>query len=149
MLNTACSPKYNKAGASALTDCNFGMSDYRYNWLGFEGNDMDAVIDLLEKIKIKSISIDFLEAPLSWIFLPVNVAFFVSCDGVEWEKIGESEQKGSNIIGKSEIRKFQIQFRKKEVRYVKVLATSLKSCPAWHRGFGNPCWIFADEVVVK
>ncbi len=149
VLNSACSPKYNKFGASALTDCNFGRSDYRHNWLGFEGNDMDAVIDLQEKVKVKSISVDFLEAPLSWIFLPVKVEFFVSCDGVEWNKVGESEQQGSNIIGKSEIRKFQIQFPKKEIRYVKVIATSLKRCPEWHRGFGNPCWIFADEIVVE
>jgi hypothetical protein len=39
--------------------------------------------------------------------------------------------------------------QEKEVRYIKVMATSPKVLPEWHEYKGAPCWIFADELVVE
>jgi hexosaminidase len=32
---------------------------------------------------------------------------------------------------------------------LRITARSLKVCPEWHRGAGQPSWIFIDEIVVE
>jgi hexosaminidase len=34
-------------------------------------------------------------------------------------------------------------------RYIKVVAHTIGRCPAWHKGAGDPAWIFADEIVIE
>jgi hypothetical protein len=36
-----------------------------------------------------------------------------------------------------------------KLRFLKVEARSLKTCPDWHIGAGKKCWIFTDEIVVQ
>jgi hypothetical protein len=44
---------------------------------------------------------------------------------------------------------FKFPVSEKNVRYVRLKAESLRVNPEWHRGVGQPCWIFCDEVVVR
>ncbi len=148
-LLTEFSPKYDVGGAKALTDGLKGVNDYHFNWLGFEGNDMIAVIDLKNVEKIHSIETGFLQENYSWIFLPRQVDFFVSVDGKNFKKVKTVK---NTIPDKKEgvfIEPFNAGFPPVEARFVKVYARSIKTCPQWHPGAGNPSWIFCDEVVVK
>ncbi len=47
------SPKYSVNGSSTLTDGVTGEANYFFNWLGFEGNEFEAVVDLKENNKNK------------------------------------------------------------------------------------------------
>lgn len=148
-LLTACSPKYNSRGAAALTDGFFGFLDYRYHWLGFEGNDMEAIVDLEELSEVSNISVNFLETPLSWIFYPTRTAFYVSEDKISWHKKGEIVSSPTKEMASYNVKNHEVNFPPVKTRYVKIIANSMKSCPEWHRGYGQPCWIFADEIVVN
>ncbi len=147
-LFTECSPKYDVGGAKALTDGLKGINDYHFNWLGFEGEDMVAVIDLEKVQKIHTIETGFLQENYSWIFLPQQVDFFISVDGKSYRKVGAVK----NIIPDKKdgvfIQSFNSEFTPTEARFVKVFAKSMKTCPDWHPGAGNPSWIFCDEVSV-
>ena len=44
---------------------------------------------------------------------------------------------------------FEINIPAVKARYVKVVATNIGTCPPWHKGQGNPAWMFADEIIVK
>jgi len=37
----------------------------------------------------------------------------------------------------------------KDIRYVKIYAENVKTCPDWHPGAGGKAWIFVDEVVIE
>ena len=147
--STEWSNLYDVGGPKALTDGKMGLMDYHYNWLGFWGNDMDVVIDLGKRITISNVNADFLYYPLSWIFAPVQVSVEVSNDGKTWKKVGEENyENGTNLI-ECKIVPFHLNFPAVKGRYVRVVAKSLLTNPEWHRGVGQPCWIFCDEVQVR
>ncbi len=148
-LLTSCSPKYDVGSAKALNDGKFGMLDYHYNWLGFEENHLEAVIDLEKPVPINRISIDFLVMPLSWIFLPNEVAFYISDDEKNWKLFGSQSIPQPEDLNQTFIQKYEIASPKQSGRYIKIKAISSLTCPEWHRGWGKPSWIFADEVVVQ
>jgi len=146
---TPFSPKYDAGGAAALTDGIRGINDYHYGWLGFEGEDMVAIIDMEKEITIGEISADFLQNTQAWIFLPKSLSIEYSADGVLYQEIG----KALNIIPfnrpGSFIHTFSVPAGNINARFIRIRAESLKTCPPWHIGSGKMCWIFTDEIVVK
>ncbi|RPH92150.1 MAG: DUF4838 domain-containing protein, partial [Calditrichaeota bacterium] len=145
---TTWSEKYPAGGAAALTDGKFGMTNYRYNWLGFENADLEAVIDLGEMQAIHHLSADFLQHPLDWVFLPRWVDFALSEDGRNFEPVHHLVHDVPPDSGKIFLHTFQASANRR-ARYIKISAASLKVCPPWHRGAGQPAWIFVDEVMVN
>ncbi|MBN1560030.1 DUF4838 domain-containing protein, partial [candidate division KSB1 bacterium] len=142
---TQCSEKYPVGGGSALTDGRFGLIDYHYNWLGFEGADLQAIIDLGEVKDICELRADFMQHPLDWIFLPKWVDFALSIDGATFEQVAHLTHAIPQDRGKIYLHTFHTSVNTR-ARYIKITAESLKQCPAWHRGAGQPAWIFIDEV---
>jgi hypothetical protein len=148
-IKTPASEKYPVGGAAALTDGIYGFNDYHFNWLGFEGNDLEAVIDLGRKQKVHEVSVNFLQFNQAWIFLPVEVRVLLSKDGKEFSgeiivPAADPPQKTGSFV-----QEFIAKFNGPKIRYVKVVGHSLKVCPPWHGGHGLPCWIFADEISVR
>ncbi|MEN8153089.1 MAG: DUF4838 domain-containing protein [Acidobacteriota bacterium] len=146
---TKWSDKYPVGGEKALTDGLFGDLDFHNNWLGYEGNDMIVEIDLHKAETISQVSMNFLKAVNSWVFLPVEVVVEVSEDGVNYKKAGslKGDIKDKNYLVKSV--PFNVNIDPVSVQYLRIKAISLKKCPEWHRGFGNPSWIFVDELIVE
>lgn len=147
-LLTRHSEKYPAGGAAALTDGRFGMTDYHYNWLGFENEDLEAVIDLGEETDVSEVSADFLQHPLDWVFLPKWVDISVSLDGTSFVPIAHLTHDVPQDKGKIFLHNFRAKVNTR-TRYIKIRAESLKLCPPWHRGAGQPAWIFIDEVIVN
>ncbi len=50
-------------------------------WLGFQGENLDATVDLGEARRIAGIGLDCLQNQGPWIFFPATVEFWVSEDG--------------------------------------------------------------------
>jgi hexosaminidase len=149
-LKYPCSEKYPGNGKNSLTDGIHGTTDVREgNWQGFEGTDMEAVIDLGKEIEISKISLTCIQDASSWIFFPEKLDFYTSNDKVNFVKsstiINDYPQKSSETI----IKTFTGGFEKTKCRYIKVFAEGIKKCPAWHPGAGDKAWIFADEIVVE
>lgn len=146
---TDYSEKYEAGGPSALTDGLRGIDDYHFNWLGFEGNDLEAIIDLKEEMNIHEVSADFLQDIQSWIFLPKIFSVEYSIDGIHFTDLGRE----LNIIPDHQpgsfIRTFSISAGGVNARFIKARAESLLTCPPWHIGSGQKCWIFTDEIVIK
>jgi hypothetical protein len=148
-LENPFSPKYNPAGEKALTDGLRGIDDYNYNWLGFEGEDMVAVIDFGEEVSVTHLSSDFLQFTRAWIFLPKMVIYYVSEDGVNFQPIGRVTNPVPDFQPGLFIIPFSIDIPETSLRYLKVEAKALKTCPEWHIGAGRKSWIFTDEIVVR
>jgi alpha-L-fucosidase len=147
-LAVPASPKYLGGNESALTDGIKGWNDYHMHWLGFEGEDMEATIDLGAVRSVSSIGTDFLQDIESWIFMPLTVEFSISEDGRRYRAVGVvtntlPEKHDGAVTGP-----FAVRFEPSKARFVRVRAVSMKTCPPWHKGAGGKAWIFIDEIRV-
>ena len=148
-LLTQPSEKYPVGGSQALTDGLKGVNDYHFNWLGFEGPDLEAIIDLGIETEIHSIETSFLQDIQSWVFMPVEVNFFVSADKINFTLLKSMKpitpQNQSNAI----VEDFYAETDPVRARYIKVCGKNMGTCPTWHPGYGYSSWIFCDEVIVR
>ena len=147
-LLTPYSDKYPAGGARALTDGLHGPNDYHCNWLGFEAEHMDAVIDLGEERAFSTVSAGFLQMWYAWIWLPVRVDVAVSDDGTTFRTVASMPTTVADTTSGSFTRQFTANTGSQKARYVRVTAISRLTCPDWHIGAGQKAWIFADEVVI-
>ncbi|MEJ2615837.1 MAG: DUF4838 domain-containing protein [Ignavibacteriaceae bacterium] len=146
------SPKYSADGPQTLVDGVIGEANYYFNWLGFEGNEFEAIVDLNKETDINSIRTDFLQEVKSWIWLPKSVEYFVSDDGKNFTKVGEVKDTISEKKDGIFTEPFACKVKNVKARYVKVQTKSQIHCPRWHIGYNNgkgKAWLFVDEIVVK
>lgn len=133
---------------NGLTD-GFTEPNFEYQKLpGFQGNDLDAILDLDEIRKVGNVEIGFLQNPTNWIFLPENVHFETSKDGVNWTAYSNINH--SIPTEKSQLRyAFQTtELANTEFRYLKIFAKNIEKCPEWHEAKGQPSWLFPDEIII-
>ncbi|MCO6488617.1 MAG: GH92 family glycosyl hydrolase [Phaeodactylibacter sp.] len=147
-LGTAYAPQYAAGGADALIDFIEGGQDYRTGeWQGYEGVNLEAVVDLGKMAFVDSVAITFLQDENSWIFMPLRVEFLTSSDGKNFKPAGTlespvtAEQKGTILHS------FKTNPGVK-ARYIQVRGVNRGECPPWHKGAGGKSWIFADEIRV-
>jgi hexosaminidase len=140
--------KYPGTGDQAMTDGLTGTNNFKSGWQGYEGTHMEFTVDLLQPTKISSIKLNFVKSPAEWVLFPTEVVFSISSDGNKWKKLDATKFDASSP-SQREIETAANKFQETEVRYIKVSATSPKVLPDWHEYGGEPCWIFADELVVE
>jgi len=147
-LENPYSVQYPAGGDRALIDKVFGARDFRSaTWQGYYGVDVIATIDLGKQQLINEISIGFIQATASWIFLPPQVEFFISDDGKTFTLIGITKNPiDEHII--DAIYRFATKVGR-QARYVRIVGTYFGPCPEWHSGAGHRSWLFADEIEIK
>ncbi len=143
------STEYSAGGKLALLDGILSDSDFKDGiWQGFEGNDLDVVIDLGKTIQVKRIKANFLSDNKSWIFLPKQVSVQVSEDGIIYKNLGDRK-----FSTEKEVKEILIQpvlfSTDGKFRFIKLVAINQGFCPAWHPGAGSKSWIFTDEIIVE
>lgn len=143
-LSAPAEKNYPGQGGFTLTD---GVQNSRgmsrtSEFLGFLGNEVEAVIDLQSVQQIKTIKAHALEHRGSWIFAPRMVSFYKSMDGITYEKIGDV----TAYTGKSNLL-YSIDADVK-ARYIKVGFTNLGTIPEGNAGAGRKAWMFIDEIEV-
>ena len=148
-LRTQPDSRYIADGPQTLTDGRAGILDYRHSWLGFYGDTLDAVVDLGSRKPLHQIRLDFFYFPLSWIFFPQTINFYISNDGSSWRLIDSLHPDDPEHLAIPEIRTFSTRSFSRRARYVRVEAIPLLAIPSWHRATGNPAWLFTDEIIVR
>ena len=141
--------QYSAGGPQGLTDGRAGILNYKHDWLGFWGDTLDAVIDLGRRHIISQVKLDFFYFPLSWIFFPQTVNYYISTDGRRWNLVGTLRPDDPQRLAVPQIKTFAARFPSRRVRYVRVEAVPLPSIPAWHRATGSSPWLFTDEIIVR
>jgi hypothetical protein len=147
-LLTPHSEKYPVGGAQALTNGLHGPNDYHCNWLGFEAENLEAVIDLGRVTSFSAVSMGFLQMWYAWIWLPSRVDVAVSSDGTAFTTVSSLRNTVPDTTSGSFAKQFTAEFREQKARYIKISALALQKCPDWHIGAGQKSWMFVDEVVV-
>jgi Glycosyl hydrolase family 92/Fn3 associated/F5/8 type C domain len=149
---TQFNPMYDGRGERGLVDQLQGGTDFRNgDWQGFEGKNLEIVLDFGKKKAIRKVSVGFLQDHNAWIFLPIRIEIEVSDNGTDFNKVATSKDLliNSNEEG-ALVKNFEAILEKNQkARYVRVKGVSLGMCPSWHKGVGYPCWIMADEIKIE
>lgn len=154
-LKTNPSPQYpGEHGGNSLIDGKLGGVDFaRREWLGFQGDDVLATIDLgVEGFPIDSIWLNCLQDGIWAIYLPKEVVLWISNDGKEFQKVGAAK----HAIPRQEDGPFCHQFAFRNMRlnsrYLRLQASNSGAVPDWyhkasHRG--RKSWVFIDEIAIN
>lgn len=149
-LATPIDPRYPGGGPAGLVDGFVGIADHTApEWLGFEGFDLVATVDLGKTTRISNLGAAFLQSTGVGIFLPGQVEFAVSDDGntlttVATVKPRIPEREPGPLRSMLTADKLDTQ-----ARYVRVRARNIAKIPDWHRAAGRRAWLFVDEVLVN
>lgn len=142
-------PRYEIMGAASMADGIFGGRTFTSGWLGYEGEDMMMEIDLEAPAEVSRISMNFLCDHVSWIFLPSEVTIEASENGTDFNTVASGKYKTTKFDQDITPVHMEYEFSPVNTLKLKITARSLKKCPEWHRGAGQPSWIFIDEIVVE
>jgi hexosaminidase len=147
----AFSERYPAGGINALNDGLRGSLNFNDGyWQGFNGSNMDVVIDMGENSLLNSVSASFLLDQKKWIFMPDHVNFYVSGDGENYQQIASVKHNVEQNTKQALINDFSAKLnRPMQFRYLRVEAMNIWKCPDWHPGKGQKAWIFIDEIIVK
>ena len=118
-------------------------------WIGFDGVDMTAILDLKRENPIHSVNINFLEDQNSWIFFPVGFEVFISENGKDFEPAGKNMTNEPKQTADNSTKEISVEITNKKARYIKVHAKNTATCPKWHIGAGGKAWMFIDEITVE
>ena len=149
-MKCACSFKYTAGGYMALTDGVLGSLNFNDgHWQGYEGDDLDAFIDLGQVIEISNVRLGFLQDPTKWIFLPVNITVSISEDGKEFSMVQNLTHDVPQDRPDALKKEFNVNLSNRHARYLRIFAKSVGRCPDWHPGAGGKAWIFTDEIILE
>jgi hexosaminidase len=115
-------------------------------FLGFLGNDCEAVINLGTFGEISSIIIHAFKSEGAWIYSPAYFEAYGSQDNMYFSRLGTTStfietNNGNGVM--------TIKFDKTNVQYVKVFVKNYGLIPDGKPGAGNPAWLFLDEIEVN
>ena len=141
---------YTFGGAGTLLDGLKGQFNYKTgHWIGFQGNDVEAVIDMKEPTEVSSVSVSTLVEKGDWIFGARTFAVYTSEDGKDFKEVACEEYPAMTLDNPNQIYEHTLKFNPVSTRYLKVFVQSEHSMPLWHGSNGAPAFIFIDEIVVE
>lgn len=149
-LAVPADPRYPGSGPATLTDGVLGENEcHDPAWIGFEGADLDATIDLGRLTEIRAAKPRFLQHVALGIFLPSRVEIELSADGETFRTVATLTPDVPASEPGPLSREMAAEFRPVQARYVRVHAHNIGVCPPGHPAAGVKAWLFADEVVVE
>ena len=142
--------QYSSGGANNLIDGIRCAPDFRINgWLGFEKNNLEAIIDLRAPKELSTFGASFVQDINAWVFFPSSIEVLISNDGINYNLIGVVQNEVSLEKAGTLLKLFELSNKKVKGRYVKLIAHNIGKCPPDHKGLGAPAWLFADELILK
>ncbi len=142
------SSKYPGDGAFTLVN---GVQNTRglarsREFIGFEGKDCEAIIDLGAATEINEIVIHQLDQPASWIYAPAQFDIAIATDGENFSPMGVPV----SIVRSADKDKTTLKLDKPvTTRYLKLVIFNHGIIPAGAPGAGSRSWLFLDEIEVN
>lgn len=140
---TLWNPRYPGSGKGTLVNGLTGSANYRDGqWLGFQEDDIEVVIDLESEQSVSSIRTHFNHKPNSWVYLPEYVTYAISSDGINFTEIARTGDIDEKVTGVNE---YTSTFEAVKARYIKVFAKNIEHRP---HNKDQKAWVFIDEIIV-
>ncbi len=144
-------PRYKNEGAKTLINFHLGGNNTSNGeWLAYRENNMEFVVGFNQAKPLKSAYLNALINIGAYIFPIKSMVAEGSNDSKNFIKIAEisfPEAKESDANG---AKSFNLDFPEgTSFRYYKFTVANHKKLPTWHRGKGEPAWIFVDELFLN
>jgi hypothetical protein len=98
---------------------------------------------------VSKLGAGFLQDFGSWIWMPRQVAFEFSLDGVNFVPAvsipNDISDKDYNVT----IKDFVKTLKPQPARYIRIRAQNYGKIPSWHASHGGDAWIFVDEIIIE
>ena len=124
--------------------------DEPLEWLGFQGKDLDAIIDLGKEENINKVRLNVLNLERSRIYPPSSVEVQFSHDG---EKFYAIDTLVASTSKTEDFRTYSFEGKKNtpitQAKYVRVIAKNYGTIAEGKPGAGDPAWLLADEIEVE
>ncbi len=138
-------------GDQTLIDGLYGSTDWRKgDWLGYQGQDIEILIDLNTPKDVHTISLNFLQDSRSWIISPKQVEYLFSNDKKQFTSLtslqSKTNPKNENVT--TELFTYTPETKIK-FRFLKIKITHYGKLPEWHIGKNNNSFIFIDEIKIN
>lgn len=150
-LKVPADPKYMGGGDSVIFNLAKGGPNHTVNdgWLGFHSTaHLDVECFFKNPPEIQKVSIGTLLIDNAYITPPVSLEVWGSNTKGQWEKIGTQSfpiptgpQYGNRF--------YDCKVKPGKYAYLKVVSKPIAKLPSWHRGKGEPGWLFVDEVLIN
>lgn len=115
-------------------------------FLGFEGEDCIAIIDLGKETEVNQVVIHHLEQQGSWIYSPAAVDIARSDDGVQFVAPGPAV----SLTKSADKDKTTVQFASPfKTRFLKIKIFNFGIIPQGKPGADHKAWLFVDEIEVN
>ncbi|HTS44228.1 MAG TPA: family 20 glycosylhydrolase [Puia sp.] len=114
-------------------------------WLGWRGEDMEALIDLGDQENISKVNIHTMDQKRGRFYAPASVEIFVSSNGNDFSSVGKTS---SFDPDHDNLGNMSIQFSNIATRYIKIVAKNAGTIPEGQPGAGGPSRMLIDEIQV-
>ena len=138
---------YDYSGAPLLVDGIRGKStNYRTGrWIGFKGDYLVAVIDMLNPTEISNLKINNVVVTGDWIFDTSEIIIESSNDNSNFIVVANEVIRTDKNEHWADISSHEISFKPVTARYYKV-TVKCSVMPEWQPGKGRRSYIFVDEI---
>jgi len=141
---------YKGSGEYTLVNGIRGSTNHHdVEWQGWITTNMEVVIDLQQATEIHNISVGSLQNAGAGISFPKKIDFFISTDGVKFQKVAEVINEVDPLSGEKQLKDFSASFDPITTSYVKVVAKNLGKYPKDQAGESRAVWLFIDEIAVE
>lgn len=149
-INSNVNPQYTAGGKLALIDGINGSENWRKGeWQGYQGQNLEAIIDMQSPQEITKLSSTYLQDSRAWILMPKKVEYYASMNGKDYILLKTLDNTIDPKDDKVQIKDFATEILPTEARYIKVKAYFFGKLPEWHQGAGGDSYIFIDEISLK
>lgn len=149
-LLTRYNPQYNAEGPQGLIDGIYGANNWKTgHWQGYQGEPLEAIIDLKKETNISKVGISSLQDSRSWILYPSSFKVLISNDGKEFKEVAAIPLEVQPFDYSVSIKKDETSELNVSARYVKVVVETYGALPKGHQGFGGEAFIFIDEIEIE
>jgi hexosaminidase len=116
-------------------------------FLGFNGTDCEAIIDLGKTTAVSNVIIHSLRQTGSWIWRPQTLETFSSADGINFSVLGLTDDFHNTT--KAGNGTMMVSFNTIETKFIKIKVANWGEIPTGEPGAGNKPWLFIDEIEVN
>ena len=149
-LTALPSPIYRGLGPKSLVDGRISGPDHTSGlWLGFHGDNLEAVVDLGASQPIRQLAARFLQSISVGVYLPRKVVFEVSPDGKTFAQVASVSPKDVEKGRGKKVHTVTTPTLKATGRFVRVRAANVKIIPKSRPASGKKAWLFVDEILVN
>lgn len=140
---------YTFTGAPVLTDGLCGYTNYKTGrWLGYIGNNLNAVIDLKEQTQVSSVSFNTNVKKRDGIMGAAGIIVNVSDDGKNFREAARKKIPSLTADDEDKIYSHTLSFPPVNTRYLQVIIESDKT-PATPKHKASNAFLFVDEITVE